>query len=126
MAFKFEKLVVWQKALELTKDIYDMTKEFPSDERYVLTDQIRRAADSVALNIAEGSTGQSNAEFSRFVGYAIRSAIEVVACLHIRLKRNIIDQSNFNQTYNQTEEIVKMLQALRKRLNNKNYLSMDY
>ncbi|WP_424582718.1 four helix bundle protein [Tunicatimonas sp.] len=103
-----------------------MTKEFPSDERYVLTDQLRRAADSVALNIAEGSTGQSNAEFSRFVGYAICSAVEVVACLHIRLKRNIIDQSNFNQTYNQTEEIVKMLQALRKRLNNKNYLSMDY
>ena len=120
MAFKFEKLVVWQKALELTKDISNMTKELPMDERYVLADQIRRAADSVALNIAEGSTGQSNAEFSRFVGYAIRSAIEVVACLHIGLKRNVIDQNSFSRIYNQTEEIVKMLQALRKRLNYKN------
>ena len=119
MAFKFEKLVVWQKALELTKDVNDMTKEFPADERYVLVDQIRRAADSVALNIAEGSTGQSNAEFSRFVGYAIRSAIEVVACLHIGLKRNIINQNSFNEIYNQTEEVVKMLQALRKKLNNR-------
>ncbi|WKN41362.1 four helix bundle protein [Tunicatimonas pelagia] len=117
MAFKFEKLVVWQKALESTKGIHDMTKEFPVDERYVLTDQVRRAADSVALNIAEGSTGQSNAEFSRFVGYAIRSAIEVVACLHIGLSRNVINQDSFNDIYNQTEEIVKMLQALRKKLN---------
>ncbi|MEM6840787.1 MAG: four helix bundle protein [Bacteroidota bacterium] len=94
-----------------------MTKEFPTDELYVLTSQMRRAADSVALNIAEGSTGQSNAEFSRFVGYAIRSAIEVVACLYIGLKRNIIDQDRFKEIYNQTEEIVKMLQALRKKLN---------
>ena len=60
MAFKFEKLVVWQKALDLTKDIHDMTSSFPKDEVYVLSSQMRRATDSIALNIAEGSTGQSN------------------------------------------------------------------
>lgn len=93
-----------------------MTMSFPQDELYVLTSQMRRAADSVALNIAEGSTGQSNAEFSRFVGYAIRSAIELIACLHIGAKRNLITSEDFNQRYEQIEEIVKMLQALRNKL----------
>jgi four helix bundle protein len=55
-----------------------------------LSPQIRRAADSIALNIAEGSTGQSNAEFKRFLGISLRSAIEVIACLHLGKKRNVI------------------------------------
>jgi len=56
MAFKFERLIVWQKALELSARIHDLTRTFPKDELYVLTSQIKRAADSIALNIAEGST----------------------------------------------------------------------
>ncbi len=113
MAFKFEQLNVWQKALVLTKDTHDLTTTFPKEEIYILTSQMKRAADSVALNIAEGSTGQSNPEFRRFLGYAIRSAIEVVACLHIGKMRNIVSQEDFNTHYEQLEEIVKMLQALR-------------
>ena len=77
MSFKFEKLLVWQKAVDLSADISNLTKTFPKDEIYVLTSQIKRAADSVSLNIAEGSTGQSNAEFKKFLGYALRSDIEV-------------------------------------------------
>ncbi|MGB3849622.1 MAG: four helix bundle protein [Tunicatimonas sp.] len=113
MAFKFERLDVWQKALVLTKDVHELTKEFPKDELYVLTSQMKRAADSVAVNIAEGSTGQSNPEFSRFLGYAIRSAIEVVACLYMGKMRDMINEEDFNTHYKQLEEIVKMLQALR-------------
>ncbi len=56
MAFKFEKLRVWQKAIELADDVDKLTKTFPKDEMYVLTSQMKRAADSVSLNIAEGST----------------------------------------------------------------------
>ncbi len=67
----------------------------------------------MALNVAEGSTGQSNPEFRRFLGYSIRSAIEVVACLHIDKMRNIVSQEEFSTRYEQSEEIVKMLQALR-------------
>lgn len=81
---------------------------------YVLTSQIKRAADSVALNIAEGSTGQTNAEFKQFLGYAVRSAIEVVACLYLGQKRHLIKQSQFQELYAETESIVRMLQALRK------------
>lgn len=59
MAFKFENLQVWQKALDLTVEVNNLTKSFPKDELYVLTSQIKRAADPVVLNIAEGCTGQS-------------------------------------------------------------------
>ena len=114
MAFKFEELSVWQKALVLTKEVHDLTKDFPKEELYVLSSQMKRAADSIVLNIAEGSTGQSDPEFRKFIGYAIRSGIEVVACLHIGKMREIITEEDFSRFYNQLEEITKMLQALRK------------
>ena len=83
---------------------------------YILTTQIKRAADSIALNIAEGSTGQSNKEFKQFLVYAIRSAIEVVSCLFIGRKRKIISEKDFKTFYNDIEQIVKMLHGLRKSL----------
>ena len=66
MSFKFEKLIVWQKAVDLSADVHDLCKKFPKDELFILTSQIKRAADSVSLNIAEGSTGQSNLELINF------------------------------------------------------------
>lgn len=80
MAFKFEKLQVWERALYLSAGISNLGKTFPKDELFVFTAHIKRASDSVCLNIAEGSTGQTNAEQKQFVKYAMRSAIEVVAC----------------------------------------------
>ena len=114
MSFKFEQLKVWQKAVEFTTDIHDLTRKFPKEEMYILTSQIKRAADSIALNIAEGSTGQTNAEFSKFIGYSLRSAIEVVTCLHIGIKRKIIEGNDFDFFYKKAEVIIKMLQGLRK------------
>jgi len=95
MAFKFEKLKVWQRAMDLNEKIFLLSKNFPADERYNLTSQIKRAADSVALNIAEGSTSQSNAEFNRFLGYSLRSLVEVVCALFIAKRRTYIDDSQF-------------------------------
>ncbi len=114
MAFKFENLKVWQEALELTGIVHDVSEKFPRGELYVLSSQIKRAADSVALNIAEGSTGQSNPEFKKFLGYAIRSAIEVVSCLYIAKRRKIILQDDFLLIYNYTDNLVKRIQALKK------------
>jgi len=114
--FKFEKLKVWQKSIDFGFEIHELTRRFPKEELYILTSQIKRAADSVALNIAEGSTGQSNAEFKQFLGYAIRSAIEVVSCLFIGGKRKIINEANFKKSYSNAEEIIKMLQGLRNSL----------
>lgn len=97
MPFKFEKLKVWQKSLDLTAMVHEVTLKFPKDELYILTAQLKRAADSVALNIAEGSTGQSNAEFNRFLGIALRSNIEVVGCIFIAQKRNLITKDDFDK-----------------------------
>jgi len=119
MAFKFEKLEVWKRSIELGFNIHELTRDFPKEELYILTPQIKRAADSVALNIAEGSTGQTNAEFKLFLGYAIRSAIEVVCCLYIGRRRKLITERKFRELYSETEEIVKMLQALRNSLDGK-------
>ncbi|MEA3368860.1 MAG: four helix bundle protein [Candidatus Ratteibacteria bacterium] len=114
--FKFEKLKVWQRAMGLSTEIHNLTREFPREELYILASQIKRAADSIVLNIAEGSTGQSNAEFKQFLGYAVRSAIEVVSCLFIGKERKIINKRNFEKFYNELEEIIKMLQGLRNSL----------
>ena len=116
MAFKFERLIVWQKSLILSGLINQLAKKFPKDELYILTSQIKRAADSVSLNIAEGSTGQSNAEFSRFLGIAIRSTLEVVGCIYIARNRGYIDDIDFDQIYLLCEELLVMINALRNSL----------
>ena len=116
MSFKFEKLIVWQKAIDLSEEVHLLTKQFPKDELFILTSQLKRAADSVSLNIAEGSTGQTNAEFNRFLGIALRSNIEVVSCIYLGKRRKYITEDSFNKIYEMCEEILVMLNSLRKTL----------
>ncbi|WP_456461763.1 four helix bundle protein [Reichenbachiella sp.] len=116
MSFKFEKLEVWKKSLELANEIHLLTKKWPNDELYVLTSQIKRATDSISLNLTEGSTGQSNPEFRRFLGYSIRSGLEVVNCLYLAKRRQLISNNQFDHFYQKLTEIIKMLQALRNSL----------
>lgn len=113
MAFKFEDLRVWQKAVELSGIIADISMKFPKEEQYVLTSQIKRAADSISLNIAEGSTGQTNPEFKRFLAISIRSGIEVIGCIYLAKRRKIISEEDFNKIYSETDELIKSIQALR-------------
>jgi four helix bundle protein len=95
MGFKFENLIIWQQAMAFGEEIYTLTLRFPKEEMYGLSSQIRRAADSIALNISEGSIGQSNPEFRRFLGYSIRSLAEVVTCLYKAKTRNYISEDEF-------------------------------
>lgn len=118
MGFKFEKLIAWQKSLDFTLDVHNLTKKFPSDEKYILTSQIKRAADSINLNIAEGSTGQTDKQFAAFLGYSIRSGIEVVSCLYIASKRNLISDEEFKEMYEKAEEVIKITQGLRNSMDN--------
>lgn len=113
MAFRFEELQVWHKAMDLDEQINQLTKTFPKEEIYILTSQVKRAADSVVLNIAEGSTGQSKAVFKVFLGYSLRSAIEVVSCLFIAKRRNYIAEEKFKDLYADYEVLVKMITALK-------------
>lgn len=116
MRFKFEKLIVWQKAMELGEEIHKLTYRFPKEEIYNLTSQIRRAADSIALNIAEGSIGQSNPEFKKFVGYAIRSLAEVVTCLHKAKMRKYVSEEQFTAHYDFAFNLMNMLVALKEKI----------
>ncbi|MFC2136967.1 four helix bundle protein [Bacteroidota bacterium] len=97
MKFKFEKLVIWQKAMEFGEIISQLADTFPNKENYNLSSQIRRAVDSIALNIAEGSIGQTTPEFKKFVGYSIRSLAEVVTCLYKAKNRSYISDDQFNK-----------------------------
>ncbi len=99
MRFKFEKLIIWNEAMSFGEQINNLTQKFPSKELYNLSSQIRRAADSIALNISEGSIGQSNLEQKKFIGYSIRSLAEVVTCLHKAKIRNYISDNEFQKLY---------------------------
>jgi len=117
MPFKFENLQVWNKALDLSDEINILTKNnFPKDELFILTSQIKRAADSVVLNIAEGCTGQTNAVFKNFLSYSLRSAVEGVACLFIAKRRNIINEDEFKRLYDEYQSLCKMITALKNTL----------
>ena len=111
MAFEFEQLRTWQLSMELAERVNGLVDRFPPNERYNLSSQSRRSADSVSLNIAEGSTGQSDPEQIKFLGYANRSALEVVTCLFKTKRRKYIDDSTFLDLYKEYEKLVKMIQA---------------
>ena len=116
MAFKFEKLRVWQISLDYGEQIFQVSLTFPDHEKFNLTSQIRRASDSVALNIAEGSTGQSNAEFRKFLGYSIRSLAEVVTCLYKLKLRKYISEDDFSKFYDDAFQLMNQITALRNSL----------
>jgi four helix bundle protein len=111
MAFKFENLVVGKNSLDLGEKINVLADTFPSKELYNLSSQIQRAADSIGLNIAEGSTGQSNPEQKRFLIFANRSALEVAACIIKAKRRSYIDDRTYIEIYKDCENLVRMLQA---------------
>lgn len=116
MSFKFEKLHIWQLAMDFGEDINVLTEKFPKKELYNLSSQILRASDSIALNISEGSIEQSNAEFSRFLNYSIRSIAEVVTCLYKAKSRNYIDEESFNKHYTKSFEIMNKTIAFKNKL----------
>jgi len=114
--FKFEKLIIWDKAMELGENINSLIKDFPKSELYNLSSQTQRAVDSIALNIAEGSIGQSNPEQYKFMGYSIRSLAEVVTCLHKARRRNYIKENTFNEYYDFSFNLMNMMIAFRNNL----------
>ena len=117
MPFKFEKLGVWQLALEYIDQVYQIAERLPRSEEYNLKSQVTRAATSVALNIAEGSTSQSDPEQARFLSMAIRSVLETVACQHIIRRRSLLqDAALLDQAYRSAETLVAKLHVMRKTL----------
>ena len=106
--FNFEKLDVWQEAIQFADLVYELTDNFPDEERFGLTNQMRRAAVSVSSNIAEGSSRVSRTDFARFVEIATGSLFEVVSQTTIALRRKIIAQDDYNRSYAVAEKQRKM------------------
>lgn len=108
----FRDLKVWEKAHELTLSIYRATKEFPRDEMYGLTSQLRRAAMSIPANIAEGCGRGTDADFSRFLQYAMGSSSEVEYELLLARELAYVDSKTYAPLNQLVIEVKRMLTAL--------------
>ena len=111
--FNFEKLEVWQKAIVLADVIYSHTRNFPAEERFGLTNQMRRSIVSVSSNIAEGSSRSSKIDFGRFVEIGTGSVFELVAQSFVARRQNFLAEENFHTIYGSADEIGRMLSGLR-------------
>lgn len=116
MHFRFEKLEVWQKAVELADHIYRVTKSFPVDERFGLTNQLRRASVSISSNIAEGISRSSDRDKSRFIEIAYGSVMEVVSQSHVAKRQNFLSEVDFEETCRIADDLARMLSGFRNRL----------
>lgn len=108
----YRQLKVWQKAMDLTVEIYSLVNKFPRAENYALSDQMRRSVVSIPSNIAEGQGRNSDKEFVNFLSIARGSLWELETQIEISERLHYIDSGQKNKVYEQTEEIGKMLNAL--------------
>jgi len=114
-----KELKIWNKAIDLTVDVYKATANFPSEERYGLTSQSRRSAVSIPSNIAEGAGRNSNREFNNFLGIANGSSYELQTQLVISNKLNLLSNDTLDDLLKQIDEVQKMTFAFQRTLLNK-------
>jgi len=112
-----KELKIWNKAIDLTVDVYKATSSFPSDERFGLISQSRRSAVSIPSNIAEGAGRNSKKEFSNFLGIANGSSYELQTQLVISNRLNLLDDEILNSLLSQIDELQKMNYAFQQTLN---------
>ncbi len=92
--YRFEDLEVWQLGMKIVHEVYKVTKNFPKDEMFALADQIKRAATSIVLNIAEGSGQPTSKNFCAYLNRSKSSLLEVVACLKIAIQESFITEKD--------------------------------
>jgi len=116
MPFRFESLEIWHQAVAFSNDAYKLVAKFPDHEKYGLSNQITRAANSVSLNIAEGAGRDTNADFSRFLGIAVGSTFEVVSASFLARNQGYISQETHALLYAQAEKLGKSINRFRRTL----------
>ncbi|MGZ3862050.1 MAG: four helix bundle protein [Bacteroidia bacterium] len=114
---RVKELKIWNKALDLTVEIYKATEHFPKEEKFGLTSQIRRSAVSIPSNISEGAGRNTKGEFRQFLGIANGSAFELETQLILSNKLNLIDDKKIKPLLSELEEIQKMNYKLQQTLN---------
>lgn len=115
----YKDLIVWQKAMILVKEIYTIVKLLPKEEHYALSDQMRRAAVSIPSNIAEGYGRNSANDYIRFLNIARGSKYELETQIRICVMLNYITEEQSQLALELTQEIGKMINALIKKLGNR-------
>ncbi|HMX75485.1 MAG: four helix bundle protein [Anaerolineales bacterium] len=116
MIQKFEDIQAWQEARTLVKMVYQLTNKDKFSKDFGMRDQIRRASVSVMNNIAEGFDCESKIEFSRFLGIARRSAVEVQSMLYAALDVEYIDQNEFDIHYEQARKTKALVGGFKRSL----------
>lgn len=114
---KFEELKIWQKAMDITEKCYKASENFPKEERYGLTSQLRRSAVSIPSNISEGAGRNTKGEFKQFLGIANGSSYELLTQLYLSTRLNLIKEENVRPIINEVLEITKMNFSLQRSLN---------
>ena len=117
--YKFQRLQIYQIGLDYVDATYELTNRFPRSENLNLRSQLERAATSVVLNIAEGSTGQTDPEQARFLGMSLRSLLECVACLDIVERRNYVASEELAPARELSHQLFMKIQAMRRTLRTK-------
>ena len=112
MGQSFRELIVWQRAMQLTVAVYRLTREFPREEQFGLTSQIRRSAVSIPSNIAEGQGRSSVGEFRQFLGIARGSTCEVQTQLEIARALNFGKSSSIDEAESLSNEVRMMLYGM--------------
>ncbi len=108
----YRELGVWQKSVSLTKQVYLLTRDFPANELYGLTSQIRRASVSIPSNIAEGKSRRHSKEFMQFLYVALGSLGEVDTQLVLACELGFLSKDEFNRIEPNIQEIRRMLYGL--------------
>ena len=116
MAFRFESLEVFHLALEFAARTYEKVKKFPVEERFDLASQTRRAANSIALNIAEGSGRGTKKDFSHFLDIAVGSTFEVVTCFFLAKKHGYISEQDLTDIKREGEILSKKIHSFKNTL----------
>jgi four helix bundle protein len=114
--FNFEKLDVWHKAIAFADLVYARTRSFPNEERFGVTNQMRRSAVSITSNIAEGPSRSSKTDYARFIEIAVGSVFEVVSQATISKDQRFLAEPAFTEIYSAAEEQSRMLSGLTRSL----------
>lgn len=112
--FSYEKLEIWQLAINYAKFIYNISKTFPKDELYGLVNQLRRAAVSISANIAEGSGAIGTKDRLNYLDIAVKSALETTSLIQIALELEYIDNKTRNLLYEEAEKIIRKIRSFKK------------
>ena len=116
--YSFEKLEVWQNARSFVKDIYRITMNFPGNEKFGITNQIRRASTSISANIAEGTSRKTPKDKLKFINISYSTGIEVINFLILSLDLGFLTENQYIELREKAEKITNQLNALYNSLNN--------